>query len=84
MDDGDKPEEAQTCRRCQQPVLRFAKDYETFERMHWSCFHFGPSTHFDSLALQGGLGPVPGRPPFQDLEVESSAAKSGFRSRPVG
>jgi hypothetical protein len=40
MDDGGVPDEALTCRRCQQPVLRFAKDYETFERMHWSCFHY--------------------------------------------
>jgi len=34
------PEKTLTCRRCQQPVIRFAADYETFERMHWSCFHY--------------------------------------------
>lgn len=40
MDDAGVPEETLTCRRCHQPVIRNAENYETFERMHWSCFHY--------------------------------------------
>jgi hypothetical protein len=32
-----KPE--RVCVRCHEPVTRFYDDYETFERMHWLCFH---------------------------------------------
>lgn len=28
------------CVRCQHPVTAKAQNYETFERMHWVCFHF--------------------------------------------
>lgn len=28
------------CTRCNRPVVREAESYETFERMHWSCFHY--------------------------------------------
>lgn len=34
------PEQILTCVRCQRAVVRFADDYQTFERMHWSCFHY--------------------------------------------
>ncbi len=27
------------CVRCKQPVVKNAEHYETFERMHWVCFH---------------------------------------------
>jgi hypothetical protein len=37
----DTPEEVPTCRRCHRPVVREAENFETFERMHWSCcFHY--------------------------------------------
>lgn len=29
-----------TCRRCGRPVERFRDDFETFESMHWTCFHY--------------------------------------------
>ena len=28
------------CARCRRPVRRNRKHYETYERMHWSCFHY--------------------------------------------
>jgi hypothetical protein len=28
------------CVRCQRPVVRNREQYEAFERMHWSCFHY--------------------------------------------
>ena len=28
------------CRRCGLPVVKFAGDYEVFERMHYVCFHY--------------------------------------------
>jgi len=27
------------CKRCQRPVIAQAEAYETFEQMHWLCFH---------------------------------------------
>lgn len=27
------------CVRCGKPVKKHRKDYETFEKMHWICFH---------------------------------------------
>ena len=36
----DMPEQVQTCRRCDRPVVREAYNFEVFERMHWSCFHY--------------------------------------------
>ena len=29
-----------TCRRCKRPVEVSAADYETFEHMHYVCFHY--------------------------------------------
>lgn len=28
------------CVRCHRPVIRNREHFETFERMHWSCFHY--------------------------------------------
>ena len=28
------------CERCGEPVKKFSKEYEVFEKMHWICFHF--------------------------------------------
>ncbi len=28
------------CRRCGRPVRVYRDNYETFERMHWVCFHY--------------------------------------------
>jgi hypothetical protein len=28
------------CARCHRPVMREVENFETFERMHWSCFHY--------------------------------------------
>jgi hypothetical protein len=28
------------CSRCGRPVERNHDSYETFERMHWACFHY--------------------------------------------
>jgi len=28
------------CVRCGRPVRRNQANYETFERMHWACFHY--------------------------------------------
>jgi hypothetical protein len=28
------------CIRCGRPVLKNKDNYETFEKMHWICFHF--------------------------------------------
>jgi len=36
----DMPEQVPTCRRCNRPVVREANNFEVFERMHWSCFHY--------------------------------------------
>jgi hypothetical protein len=38
----DNPE----CIRCRRPVRRSRDQYEVFERMHWSCFHY-EFEHFD-------------------------------------
>ena len=27
------------CIKCQKPVIKLKDDYETFEKMHWICFH---------------------------------------------
>src|SRR5689334_16382483 len=35
------------CRRCDQPVVAFVADYEVFERMHYTCFHFEFEHHGD-------------------------------------
>ena len=35
---GDAP--PPLCRRCGRPVVLNATKYETFERMHYVCFHF--------------------------------------------
>lgn len=32
--------EKRICLRCGFPVVKSADDYETFERMHWICFHY--------------------------------------------
>jgi len=32
--------EQQMCRRCDRPVRVSRADYETFERMHYVCFHY--------------------------------------------
>jgi hypothetical protein len=32
--------ETPECQRCHRPVIRNRANYETFERMHWSCFHY--------------------------------------------
>ncbi len=32
-------DEAPLCVRCQKPVVARRSEYETFERMHWLCFH---------------------------------------------
>lgn len=32
--------EVKICRRCNQIVTKYKKDYELFEKMHWICFHF--------------------------------------------
>lgn len=29
-----------TCRRCQRAVVLFAADFDTFEQMHYVCFHY--------------------------------------------
>jgi hypothetical protein len=36
MNDSDAP----VCVRCGVPVVRERDHYETFEKMHWSCFHY--------------------------------------------
>lgn len=32
--------ETHTCRRCGLPVIAYAADFETFEEMHYVCFHY--------------------------------------------
>lgn len=34
-----KNSENQICVRCKQPVVKNKEYYETFEKMHWICFH---------------------------------------------
>ena len=36
------------CDRCHRPVTRSRDSYETFERMHWVCFHY-EFEHGDTL-----------------------------------
>jgi hypothetical protein len=31
---------APLCQRCHRPVVRNRDYYETYERMHWACFHY--------------------------------------------
>ena len=33
---GDPP----ICVRCKRPVVRNRDQYDVFEKMHWSCFHY--------------------------------------------
>ena len=35
------------CIRCNQPVIKNKEHYETFERMHWICFHLEYEHHAD-------------------------------------
>lgn len=28
------------CVRCKKPVIRNRSNYQVFEKMHWSCFHY--------------------------------------------
>jgi hypothetical protein len=32
-------ESSKICVRCNEPVVKNAESYETFEKMHWLCFH---------------------------------------------
>jgi len=78
------PEEPLTCRRCQQPVLRFAEDYETFERMHWSCFHYAFEHELEgnrlTLTSPAGIPVAPPEPSTRTLFLIGTPRADNDRS----
>jgi len=43
------------CRRCWRPVVLFAEQYDTFERMHYVCFHYEFEHDADADAVYPGV-----------------------------
>jgi hypothetical protein len=53
--------ESKMCRRCGRPVIAVAADYDTFEQMHYICFHFEFEHDADpDLECQSGGCPAAG------------------------
>jgi len=70
--------DALACARCGVPVERNAHNYETFEKMHWLCFHL-EYEHRDSAGLTRDPDIACGDPGRPARAFDAQAGPDWFR-----
>lgn len=66
-----------TCVRCGRPVRRNRSNYETFEKMHWACFHY----EFEHFGGEGDPDEACGDPTCPARAFDPSPPPDWFEAR---